>query len=428
MMTPPVVDIKLSELIAPSFYEVHRELKEEQYDEYWLKGGRGSTKSTFISIEIILGMLRDPDANAVVFRRYQNELRDSVIGQFEWVIAKMNMGHLFHVQVSSMQIIYLPTGQRIIFRGADKPSKLKSINLGHGYIKYAWFEELDQFGSMEEIRNILQSVFRGGDQKRAVFFSYNPPKSSRSWVNQEVKIPKPGKRVHHSTYLDVPKHWLGERFLAEAEHLKKTKELTYRHEYLGEEVGTGLEVFTNVILETITDEQIAWFDRIRQGLDFGYAAHPACFERLHYDSTRRRLYLFAEVAGLNLSNRLLWMKIQKYNDVITVADSAEPKSIDELRSYGIRVTAAKKGPGSVEFGIKWLQDLEAIIIDPQRCPLAAKEFINYSLETDRNGIVKNKFPDKDDHSIDATRYALEDDMVGYNMHGAELLRGAKLYG
>jgi len=428
MMTAPVVDVRLSELIAPSFYELHRELKEEMYDEYWFKGGRGSTKSTFISIEIILGMLRDSDANAVVFRRYQNELRDSVIGQFEWTIAKMNMGHLFYVQVSPMQIVYLPTGQRIIFRGADKPSKLKSINIGKGYIKYAWFEELDQFGSMNEIRNILQSVFRGGDQRRVVFFSYNPPKSARSWVNQEAKIPKPGKRVHHSTYLDVPQHWLGERFLTEAEHLKQVNELAYRHEYLGEEIGTGLEVFTNVILETITDEQIARFDRIRQGLDFGYAAHPACFERLHYDSTRRRLYLFAEVAGLNLSNRLLSMKIQKYNDVITVADSAEPKSIDELRSYGIRVVGAKKGPGSVEFGIKWLQDLEAIIIDSLRSPLAAKEFINYALETDRNGMIKNKFPDKDDHSIDAIRYALEDDMIGYNMHGVGLLRGAKLYG
>ena len=428
MMKAPVVDVRLSELIASSFYEVHRELKEELYDEYWFKGGRGSTKSTFISVEIILGILQDQDANAVVFRRYQNELRDSVIGQFEWTIAKMNLGHLFHVQVSPMQIIYLPTVQRIIFRGADNPKKLKSINLGRGYIKYTWFEELDQFGSMNEIRNILQSVFRGGDQKRVVFFSYNPPKSSRSWVNQEAKIPKPGKRVHHSTYLGVPQHWLGERFLADARHLKRTNELAYRHEYLGEETGTGLEVFTNVILEIITDEQIARFDRIRQGLDFGYAAHPACFERMHYDGTRRRLYLFAEVAGLNLSNRLLYMKIQKYNDVITVADSAEPKSIDELRSYGLRVTPAKKGPGSVEFGIKWLQDLEAIIIDPQRSPLAAKEFINYSLETDRNGMVKNKFPDKDDHSIDAVRYALEDDMIRYNMHGVGLLRGAKLYG
>src|SRR5690554_2487130 len=135
--------IKLSELIAPSFYEVHRELKAEHYDEYWLKGGRGSTKSTFISIEILLGLIKDPNANAVVCRRYQNELRDTVYGQFEWTASKMGITHLFKFQVSPMQIIYIPTGQKIVFKAADNPKKMNSINLGKGYIKYAWFEELD---------------------------------------------------------------------------------------------------------------------------------------------------------------------------------------------------------------------------------------------------------------------------------------------
>ncbi len=403
--------IRLSELIAPSFYELHRELKAELHDEYWLKGGRGSTKSTFISIEILLGIIKDPAANAFVFRRYQNELRDTVFGQFEWTASKMGIAHLFKFQVSPMQIIYIPTGQRIVFRAADNPRKLKSINLGRGYVKYAWFEEVDQFASMDEIRNILQSLFRGeGNKKRVVFFSYNPPKSGRFWVNREVKIPKLGRRVHHSTYLDVPPEWLGERFLADAEHLKKTNEMAYRHEYLGEEVGTGLEVFTNIELRTISDEEIATFDRIRQGLDFGYAVDPLAFERMHYDRTRRRLYIFTEISGLNLFNRQFWEKAQRYNDVMTIADSAEPKSIAELKSWGMKIKGAKKGPGSVEFGIKFLQDLEKIIIDPERCPLAAKEFINYSLETDRNGIVKSQFPEKENHSIDATRYALEDDM------------------
>lgn len=407
-----MMTVKLSELIAPCFYELHRELKAELHDEVWCKGGRGSTKSTFVSAEIVLGIVKDPEANAVVFRRYQNELRDTVFGQFEWSAAKMGIAHLFKFQVSPMQIIYIPTGQRIVFRAADNPKKLKSINLGKGYIKYAWFEELDQFASMEEIRNILQSLFRGeGNRKRVVFFSYNPPKSGRAWVNQEAKIPKPGRRVHHSTYLDVPKEWLGERFITDAEHLKNTNEMAYRHEYLGEEVGTGLEIFNNVELRVITDNEIATFDRIRQGLDFGYAVDPLCFERMHYDRTRRRLYIFAEISGLNLFNRQFWEKVQKYNDVWTIADSAEPKSIDELRSFGMKIKGAKKGPGSVEFGIKFLQDLEQIIIDPERCPLAAREFINYSLEMDRNGIVKSDFPDKDNHSIDATRYALEDDMV-----------------
>ena len=406
-----MTEIRLSELIAPSFFRLHKEIKAEKFDEIWLKGGRGSTKSTFTSIQIILGLLKDPEANAVVTRRYQNELRDTVYGQFEWTIAKMDLGNYFKFQVAPMQIIYIPTGQKIVFKAADNPLKMKSINLGRGYIKYAWFEEVDQFAGMEEIRNILQSLFRGENKKRISFYSFNPPKSGRSWVNQETKKAKPGRRIHHSTYLDVPPEWLGERFLADAEHLKKVNEIAYRHEYLGEEVGTGLEVFTNIELRTISEEEIATFDRIRQGLDFGYAVDPLAFERMHYDRTRRRLYIFTEISGLNLFNRQFWEKAQRYNDVMTIADSAEPKSIAELKSWGMKIKGAKKGPGSVEFGIKFLQDLEAIIIDPERCPLAAREFINYSLETDRNGIVKSQFPDKDNHSIDSVRYGLSEDMV-----------------
>jgi len=404
--------VPLTQLIAPSFYELHHELKAELYDEYWLKGGRGSTKSTFVSVQILLGMLRDSQANAVVFRRYQNELRDSVFGQFEWTAAKMGIAPLLRFQVSPMQIVF-PTGQKIIFRGADKPTKLKSINLGRGYIKYAWFEELDQFGGMEEVRVIEQSLFRGeGAPRRISFYSFNPPRSGRSWVNQEVRRAKPGRRVHHSTYLDVPREWLGERFLADAEHLRQTNETAYRHEYLGEEVGTGLEVFTNLEIRRISDEEIARFDRIRQGLDFGFGAHPLAFERLHYNPNQRRLYFIDEKAGINIFNRELfnWARARGYHTTMTVADSEEPKSIAELQGLGMNVKGARKGPGSVDFGIQWLQDLAAIVIDPSRCPLAAKEFENYCLEVGRDGQVKPGFPDRDNHSIDATRYALEDDM------------------
>ena len=400
--------IKVTDLIAPAFYDLHEEFKQDAYREYWLKGGRGSTKSTFASVQIILGLLRDPQANAVCFRRYSNELRDTVYGQIAWVISKVGAEEYFKMQYAPMQIVYLPTGQKIIFKGADNPYKLKSINIGKGYVKYAWFEEVDQYSGMEEIRNIIQSVFRGDDKQRISLYTYNPPKSGRSWVNQEVKIPKDGRRVHHSDYRDVPPEWLGQSFIVEAEHLQRTNEVAYRHEYLGEEVGTGLEVFNNVTLETI---DASGFDNIRQGLDFGYAVDPACFVRMHYDSTRRRLYIFDEVSGIGLFNRELWDKISKWNDTETIADSAEPKSIDELRSYGMKVKGAKKGPGSVEFGVKFLQDLEQIVIDPATCPRAAKEFINYALEMDRAGEVRSRFPDSDNHAIDCCRYALSEDMV-----------------
>jgi PBSX family phage terminase large subunit len=404
--------VPLSTLIAPNFYDLHRDLKAGGHDEYWLRGGRGSTKSTFASVEIVLGMIADPEANAIVFRRYSNELRDTVYGQFIWTITRMGLEDRFRFQYTPMQIILESTGQKIVFKGADKPTKLKSINIGKGYLKYAWFEEVDQFAGMPEIRNIIQSLFRGEERRRVSILSYNPPRSGRSWVNQEAKTPKPGRLIHSSCYLDVPPEWLGERFLQEAEHLQQVNPTAHAHEYLGEEVGTGLEVFTNLEIREITEEEIGRFDRIRQGLDFGYAVDPAAFVRMHYDRARRRLYLFAEESGVGLSNRALWERLKPYNDLETVADSAEPKSIKELQGFGMRVIGAKKGPDSVEFGIRQLQDLEAIIIDPARCPRAAHEYQNYAYEQMRTGEVRSDYPDRDNHTIDPTRYALERDFAG----------------
>lgn len=407
--------VKLSEVIAPSFHDLHVDIKNNRNTEYMLKGGRGSTKSSFASIEIILGMMRDAErgehTNAVGLRKVKDTLKDSVYEQLEWAIDILGVTDEWKCTKSPLEITYLPTGQKILFRGADKPKKIKSTKVKKGYIKYIWYEELDEFYGPEEIRTINQSLMRGGD-KFVVFYTYNPPKSSRSWVNQEAKTLKPGRKVHHSDYRTVPVEWLGKIFIAEAEHLKKTNEMAYRHEYLGEEVGTGLEVFTNVTLRKITDEEIKTFDRIKQGLDFGYAVDPVAFIKLHYDKTRRKLYLFYEFSCIQVSNRKLYKSIKNHlGNVVTVADSAEPKSIAELKSYGMKIKGAKKGPDSVDYGIKFLSEhIEEIIIDPERCPRAAKEFINYSLETDKNGEVKSEYPDKDNHSIDAVRYALEDDM------------------
>jgi len=405
------MNVELDKLIGKSFYGLHHEIKQELYDDYWLRGGRGSLKSTFISIEILLGMLRDPEANAVACRRYQNELRNTVYGQFEWSAGRLGIDHLFKFQVSPMQIIHRKTGQKIILEGADNPRKIKSVNLGRGYIKYVWFEELDQYAGMEEIRNILQSLFRGEDRHRIAFYSYNPPKSGRSWVNQESKISAPGKRVHSSDFRAVPPEWLGQRFLALAEALKVNNEMAYRHEYLGEEVGTGLEVFTNVEIRTIPADERAIFDQIRQGLDFGFAVDPLCFEQMHFDRTRRTLYFLEEISGIGLHNREFFEKAKPYISRMTIADSAEPKSISELKGMGMVIKPAKKGPDSVDFGVSFLQGLDKIVIDGGSCPRAAKEFINYALEMDRNGEVKSRFPDKDQHAIDSARYGIEDDML-----------------
>lgn len=401
-------NVSLKDCIAPSFYEIHKQFKADKATEYWLRGGRGSTKSSFFSIETVLEIMRNPEANAVVFRRFENEIRDSVFAQVEWAINKLGVDHLWKRYLAPFKWVYEPTGQVILFKGADNPKKLKSINIPKGYIRIGWFEECDQYSGMEEIRNIQQSIFRGTTKKQLALYSYNPPKSARSWVNEEVKRPKEGRVVHSSDYRSVPRDWLGDTFITNAEHLKETNEDAYRHEYLGEETGTGLEVFNNVTIRPITDKEISYFDRRYQGIDFGYAADPLCFGEMHFDQKKKTLYLFFEISGVGIKNsQLAAMLSADQLAEVTMADAAEPKSIDELREdYRMNVIAADKSPGSVEHGIKWLQDLENIVIDPVRCPLAAKEFINYALNVDRYGEVISKYPDKDNHAIDMVRYCM----------------------
>ena len=399
--------MNLSKVIAPSFYEVHKDIKQGLHTHYWEKGGRGSTKSSFIGIEVPLGIMSDPQANAVALRKVKDTLKDSVFEQLCWGIEMLGVSHLWHQSVSPLSLTYTPTGQKILFRGADKPKKIKSIKFSKGYCKYIWYEELDEFNGMEEIRMINQSLMRGG-QKFVVFYSYNPPKSVNSWVNAEAQMTRPDRLVHHSNYLTVPKEWLGEQFIIEAEHLKVTKPDNYRHEYLGEVTGTGGEVFTNVKCREITDEEIKTFTNIKRGLDFGYAIDPLSYGVVNYDRKYKRLYIFHELYKVGLSNKAAATHIlteNKNNDVV-YADSAEPKSINEIRQYGVRIAPVKKGPDSVEYGVKFLQDLEEIIIDDKRCPETAREFLNYELDKDANGNFKAGYPDKNNHSIDMVRYAL----------------------
>jgi|SRR5579875_569750 len=405
---------KLSKVIAPSFHSVHKDIKEQKHTHYWLGGGRGSTKSSFVGIEIIFGIMHDPNANAVCLRKVKDTLKDSVFEQLQWAIEVLGVSQYWHESVSPLSLTYIPTGQKIIFRGADKPKKIKSIKFSRGYCKFIWYEEVDEFEGMEEIRMINQSLMRGGE-KFVVFYSFNPPKSANNWVNTEVQLTREDRLFHHSNYLTVPREWLGEQFIIEAEHLKKTKPMAYQHEYLGEVTGTGGEVFDNVQIRKITDEEIKGFYNVKRGLDFGYAIDPLSYNVVHYDRKHKRLYIFHELYKVGLSNHAAYQHIKaenKNNDMV-LADSAEPKSIHELRQYGLKIRGVKKGPDSIEYGIKFLQSLEAIIIDDVRCPETAREFLTYELDKDANGNFKASYPDKNNHSIDAVRYALNDEAMKF---------------
>jgi phage terminase large subunit len=410
-----IAEIKLSNLIAPSFYEIHKDIKNGNHTFYKLAGGRGSTKSSFVGTEIPLGIMRDAAngefTNALAYRRYKDNLRGSVYEQLLWGIDKLGVSNLWQETLSPLKLTYKPTGQQILFRGADSATKSKSIKVSRGYIKYLWFEELDEFEGPEKIRSIQQSVLRGGP-KFVVFYSFNPPRSQRSWVNDPTVFTMPGMVEHHSTYLTVPPEWLGNEFIIEAEHLKEVNEDAYRHEYLGIPTGTGGEVFTNVKIRRVTDEEINTVPRHRFGIDWGFAVDPFVFIACGYDRKKRRLLIYDEVYQAGLTNLAAAERVKQHGgqgkDI--VCDSAEPKSIAEMRGYGLQVRGAKKGPDSVEYGIHWLQGLDEIVIDDKRCPNAAREFIGYELDRDANGNLKAEYPDRDNHCIDAVRYAMEDDM------------------
>ena len=395
--------------MARTFWDLYDDLKRDGHAEYWLKGGRGSTKSSFISLVIVRGLLADPNSNAIIYRKVGNTIKDSVYSQMLWAIDQLQLAPWFQAKVSPFELIYKPTGQRVLFRGADDPLKSKSIKLQHGYFRYLWFEELSEFRGMEDIRTIKQSVFRGVD-RGVTLYSYNPPKSAQNWVNTEALKSVTGRLVHHSTYLDVPKEWLKEAFISEAERLAQSNERAYRNEYMGEVTGTGGTVFDNLVLREISADEIGGFGATYAGLDFGWFPDPLHFVRCAYDPARRRLCIFDEYRTVKTSNadvyRILTEQKQLTAAEEVIADSAEMKSVNDMRSYGMRCIAATKGPGSVRASMRWLQALNEIVIDPARCPEAAQEFSQYEYERTRDGEFVDAYPDANNHAIDAVRYAL----------------------
>lgn len=402
-------EVRLSTKLGKSYYELARDVFKHGHTHYDLSGGRGSLKSTTVSLLVPLILVQNPDTHALVLRKINNTIRDSVYSQYIWSIAELGMAEYWKANKTPMELIYKPTGQKIMFRGADDPMKIKSIKVPFGYIAVTHFEEKDQFAGRSEIRTILQSTMRGGD-KFWNFESYNPPISRDNWANVDTLEPRADRLCHKSNYLEAPAEWLGDQFLAEAEYLKETNERAYQHEYLGIPVGTGSDVFENVEVREITDDEINRFDRVLNGVDWGYFPDPWAFNRCQYDSAQQTLYIFDEMEANKLGNKetadmLLAHGITK-EDRIT-ADSAEPKSVYDYNKYGLKCYGAEKGPGSVERSMVWLQRLKKIVIDPKRCPRTKDEFIRYEYERNKEGEIITGYPDKNNHHIDAVRYATE---------------------
>jgi PBSX family phage terminase large subunit len=396
-----------AELIAPDFLNSHRAVLSGLYDEFLEDGGRGSTKSTFFGYEIIALLKNNPNMHALAMRQVANTLRISVYDQLNWCINQLGLSSEFKSTISPMQITYIPTGQKIYFAGNDDPMNIKSIKPPFGYIGILWMEEVDQIKGQEAMRTVEQSI-RGGE-KIYRFKGWNTSKTDNNWMTKYAAVPSPRQWRHHSTYLTVPKEWLGQPWINAAEHLKEVNPKAYQHEYLGIATGSGGRIFDNLELRAITDEEIKTFDHIHYGLDFGYALDPLHWVKCHYDAGKEIVYVFDEFRAHKMKNKPLYENLVKKGmtrDNLLIADSAEPKSIADLIEYGLNVRGTEKGEGSVRYGLHWLETRVKIVVDNGRCPFLAEEMLNYEFEQAKDGTFISEYPDKNNHGIDALRYSL----------------------
>ena len=423
-----ISQINILDHIAECYHGLDQDIRSGSHEFYNLPGGRGSGKSSFVSLELVDGIMKDPAAtsNALVVRKYAVTLRGSVFSQIQWAINTLGVSSRWRATVAPMQFIY-ETGQVIRLTGLDDPQKLKSMKPNKGYFKYLWMEEFSEINGEPEMRNLQQSVLRGGDQF-TVFRSFNPPMSKSNWANAFISVPDERAITLLTDYRQIPVEWLGQQFFDEAERLKEINETAYRNEYLGEAVGSGGSVFPNVEVREITEDEIRLQQYLFVGLDWGFATDPACVLKVSYDRKKEEILLLEELYQRGLSNRQLadQIKDRKLNingnvsdityfmgeaysgnqTIDIIADCAEPKSIADMREHDLKVRPCHKEPGCVEYRVKWLQHRK-IIVDPSRTPNAYRELTNYEYDQDRSGNFLPSLPDKDNHSIDALAYALD---------------------
>ena len=414
--------IKSNSIFARVYNSTFRHICTHKYERYTFTGGRASCKSSFISLVIVILIVMFPNYNALIIRKTANTLRRSVFEQIVWAINKLGLAGRFKIpksKTAALPITYTRKDgrtQNIIFAGSDDPEKLKSIKIAQGYFAILWVEEKTEL-KPQELQNIRISALRGGD-KFYIFESFNPPSATRHWCNAEARQDDPNRLVIHTTYEDIPREWLGDAIMHDIEQTKKNNPKAYENIYLGIATGTGRNIFENITLREITDDEIGKFDYFYNGVDFGYYPDPFAFVAMSYNEKEARLYIFDELYLLKHGNFEAYNALKKHmeaqgqdigRDRIT-ADSAEPKSIADFRNFGADMRGAIKGRGSLEAGFKWLQSLHEIVIDPARAPHAADEFTLYEYEIDkRTGEIMTGYPQgQPDHALAAVRYALEE--------------------
>lgn len=394
LWTIPITDI------TSDFVEIYRTVheafaREVDVHEIVSKGGRGSIKSNFWGDLAYETIRQDPQAHIVYTRRYKVDLRGSVYNQFMKTVIRYNDLDNWDFKQSPMCAVYKPTGQMVMFVGADKPISLKSFNVPFGYVKMLIHEECDEMAGVEQMDNI-EDTFLRSDTPALDIKIFNPPKSKNNFMNQYVEEckTKPQTRICHSYYFNVPVKWLGKRFFERAEWFKVHKPLYYRNNYMGEVTGTGGGIFDNVEERTITDAEIENMPFFYHGLDFGFE-HPQTFEVAYYDEDTDTLYCVSEVFAKKCKNSTFARKIKQYITEEIICDSARPDAIAELQDWGFNAIGAKKRWGSGkgrDYCWEWLQQTTKIVIDPQRCPHLAHELTTLEHEQLADGSFSDAYP------------------------------------
>lgn len=407
-------------LIGRDFFRPHMLIAREAQTEFWCKGGRGSLKSSWASIELVKHIEDHPGEHAAAVMKRKNSLRDAVYAQVVWAIHELGLDDEYEMPVSTLKIRKKSTGQIIFFAGCDDPHKSKGLKPPFDHIGFLWFEETDQFKGMSEIRTVRQSAARGGE-RTFVVYTYNPPRTRDNWANREADRRRDsGEEVFDSCYLDAPPEWLGAQFIADAEDLKETDEQAYRHEYLGEPVGYGGQIFDRVEFREVTDEEIASFERLHAGQDFGWFPDPWAFTLSEWQPGQHAIVTFAELGGnkvlpteaaRRIRDALTWSdgkgRDPVYHRLRVLSDDAAPDQIQAQRDEGVDARSAGKG-GLRTMSYRFMQSV-TWVIDPARCPNLAREVREAEFEMDENtGEYSGDYPDGNDHWIDATRYAFMD--------------------
>lgn len=374
------------------------------------KGSRASKKSKTMALNTITKMMEYPQANMLVIRKTGRTLKDSCFTELKWAVHRLGVDAWWDFKLNPLEATYKPTGQKIYFRGLDDPLKVTSITVDVGCLCWMWIEEAYEI-TKEDDFNVLDESIRGEVPEglyKQITLTFNPW-NERHWIKKRFFDALPSPDILAMTTNYMCNEWLDEADIRVFEDMKQRNPRRYAVAGLG-----GWGIVDGLIYENWREEAFD-IDNVRKrpgiasafGLDFGYTNDPTAFFCGLLDVQNKQLFVFDEMYEKGMSNKRIAEKIQElgYGKEHITADSAEPKSIDELKSLGLRVKGAAKGKDSIQNGIQWIQDLE-IIIHP-RCVNFLTEISNYTWDTDKFGTKLNAPIDDFNHLMDAMRYALE---------------------